>query len=424
MSMTPSPVTFLTRRFGALDGRIYILGLGWLVTSAGFAMVIPFISIYFHQEMGLSMTAIGLFFGFTAILRAVPQPAAGWLSDKIGRVPVMGWSQILRSVTFVAIGYAIAAKSGFMTIAVIISFNYVFGAVLNPAANAMVADLVPREQRISAYALLRVGNNLGWALGPALGGFVSAKSYSALFYLAGLMALISGIVFLTALKDVPREGRDARSSEFNWREVMGLRRDRLLSRHCLISFALFLVVAQLIAALSVYTVETVGISRAQLGVLYAINGFMVVFFQFPISSYFKKMPLTRQLALGSIIYAAGYMTVGFATGFIFLIICMVIITIAEMIVSPTSLTLVANLSPPDGYGQYMGIYGFFQMSGWSLGPTLGGILLDVFRLQPILMWGTVAMLAVVAAILFLDFGRRLTPYLNSGHQEEEETAYA
>ncbi len=114
-------------RFGSFDRRIYILSIGWLVTSSGFAMVIPFMSIYFHQELGVSMSTIGLFFGLGAILRAAPQPFAGWLSDLIGRVPILGWSQVLRSVTFVSVGLAIMGEAGFFTIAFILSFNYITG---------------------------------------------------------------------------------------------------------------------------------------------------------------------------------------------------------------------------------------------------------------------------------------------------------
>lgn len=403
----------LRQKSGSYDYRLYILSVGWLVTAAGFAMVIPFMSIYFHQELGISMSAIGLFFGFSAILRAAPQPFAGWLSDRLGRVPIMGWSLVLRAVTFAGVGYAIMCKAGFFTIAAIISFNYITGAVLHPAANAMVADLVKKEQRIQAFSVLRIAGNLGWAIGPALGGFVAHQSYAALFLLAAVIALCAGVFFLLALRDVPRAGRDDRA-EFKLGDVFGLRRDGRLYKHCLISFVLFLAVAQLIATLSVYSVESIGITRAQLGMLYALNGLMVVLFQFPISSLLKRFLLTRQLATGALVYAVGYFLVGLAPGFSFLVVCMVIITLGEIIVSPPSLTLVANLSTPGKYGRYMGLFGFFQMAGWSLGPTVGGTLLDIFAGKPIIMWSLISLLAISAFALYLGFERKLSSLVNSG----------
>lgn len=410
-----SALTNIKHRFGAFDRRMYILSLGWLVTSAGFALVIPFMSIYFHRELGVSMSAIGLFFGLGAILRAVPQPFAGWLSDRIGRVPIMGWSLVVRAVSFAAVGYAIMTGAGFLAIAAILSVNYLSGAVLHPASNAMVADLVKKEQRIQAFALLRIADNLGWAIGPALGGFIAHHSYSALFFLAGLVTLSSGVFFLLTLRDVTN-GEATMASEFKLSDLFNLRRDVRLYEHCIISLILFLAVAQLIVTLSVYSVDTVGITQTELGVMYTLNGLMVVLLQFPVSSVLKRLSLTRQLTFGAVIYAVGYFLVGFAQGFTFLLVCMVIITLAEIIVSPPSVTMVANLSPPGRYGRYMGLFGFFQTAGWSLGPTLGGALLDAFANQTVIMWSLISLLALIASVLYINFGRKLLPEVNSGRK--------
>lgn len=382
-------------------------------------MVIPFLSIYFHRELGISMSVIGAFFGLGAVLRAAPQPFAGWLSDRLGRVPVMGWSLVLRAATFVAVGLAIMHHAGFIAIAAIVSVNYLAGAVLHPATNAMVADLVEKKQRLSAFALLRIAGNLGWAIGPGLGGFVAHHSYSLLFILAGVVSLMSGVYFLLALRDVPRVQPQDRTA-FKFGDMINLKKDPRLSEHCLVSFLLFLAVAQLVAALSVYSVDSIGISQAQLGALYTINGLMVVFLQYPVSALFEKHPLTRQLSIGAVVYAVGYGLVGWAGGFTSLLMCMIIITVAEMIVSPPTLTLVANLSGPGKYGQYMGLYGFFQTAGWSLGPTAGGALLDIFAERPVIMWLIIAMMAAVASLLFRNFGKRLPDYLDSGVKDQEE----
>ena len=418
-SITSRWISYASRKYGSFDRRIYVLSLGWLVTATGFAMVIPYITIYFNQELKISTTLIGVFFGFTAILRSVPQPLAGWLSDRVGRVRIMSWSQVARSLTFIAVAYAIFHDMGFWPIAIIIAFNFIFGAVLYPLASAMVADMVPREQRLAAFSFMRIAANLGWALGPALGGFIASKSYPLLFIVGGIIALVSGIYFALALKDIPRSIKKATVSGFSFRDVFSVSQDRLLFRHCLITFILLMTVAQLVAALSLYATGWIRLSQSQLGILFLVNGGLVVLLQIPVSDLFRKMRLTHQMALGSFLYFLGYFLVGQAGGFISLLLCIVVISIAEMIVFPPASTMVANLSPPDQYGHYMGIYGLFQMFGWSLGPTLGGTLLDVFHDNASIMWAVVSFMSLIAGLLYIHFSRRLSPLTNSGRSEDE-----
>jgi MFS family permease len=47
-----------------------------------------------------------------------------------------------------------------------------------------MADLVEPERRVDAYSLMRLSNNLGVAIGPAVGGFLAASSYNLAFYCA------------------------------------------------------------------------------------------------------------------------------------------------------------------------------------------------------------------------------------------------
>ena len=53
-------------------------------------------------------------------------------------------------------------------------------------------------------------------------------------------------------------------------------------------------------------------------------------------------------------------------------------SMGEIVVSPASSNLVANMSPENMRGRYMGVYGLFSQFGWSMGPLAGGILMDAF----------------------------------------------
>jgi MFS family permease len=392
------------------DHRLWILAGGWVASSFGFSLALPFISLYFHSDLGLSLTAIGLYFGISALIRAVFQAYGGELADKLGRYSLMVASQLIRSVTFLFIAYAVAHHWGFYPVAGLLIFNSIFGALFQPAANATVADLVGREERTEAYAIVRVAGNLGWALGPAVGGFLAVNSYGVLFIFSSIMTFVSGLVVAFFLRGVGYMGTV--QDKFRLRDILYLKGSELILKHAGLIFVLYLVVAQLIAPFSLYAVDLVGISKTQLGLLFSLNGMMVTFLQIPTTRILRKVKLTTQLSIGAAIYAVGYFSVGLVSTFAFFIVAFAVITMGENFISPPALSITANLAPQGRTGRYMGIYGFSVTAGWSLGPLLGGILLDWFKPHFVYSWGVIALIAVLSSIGFRMLTAKIPSQLN------------
>ena len=392
------------RYLAQFQSTLWILSVGWFVGALGFAVSIPFISIYFYSELGLSMSEIGAFFGVMAIVRSVFQALGGEFSDRMERRYLLIHSQIIRAGAFLLLAFSIFYNWGFWAIAGSLFINSIFGAVFQPAANAMVADILPRDKRLDGYAITRSAGNLGWAVGPAIGGFLAEYSYGLLFVISGVITFLSGLFFLFFLKS-PKTTKN--SEPFKFSDLLAIRNDPYIAKHSLLIFFLYLVVAQLIAPFSVYTVEMAGISEYQLGVLYTLNGLMVVFLQIPVTKLLSKRRFTVQLAMGAFVYVIGYSLVGFWSGFSFFILAMIVITLGEIFMSPASLALTSSLAPEGRMGRYMGIFGFFVASGWSFGPLYGGIILDHLGGTPEIAWVAISSIALIAGLGYLSFRRQL-----------------
>jgi MFS family permease len=67
---------------------------------------------------------------------------------------------------------------------VLMAFRGAFTPLYQVGSDAMMADMLPPQKRSDGYSLLRMSNNLGIALGPAIGGFIASTSYTLAFYLA------------------------------------------------------------------------------------------------------------------------------------------------------------------------------------------------------------------------------------------------
>jgi MFS family permease len=391
------------------EKNLWVLSFGWFVAALGFAVSIPFIAIYFHSSLGLSLSEIGIFFGALAIIRSVFQAVGGEMSDRMERRQLLLYSQFIRSIAFLLLAFCIFYDLGFWAVALMLSINSIFGAIFHPVANAMVSDILPSEKRLDGYAITRAAGNLGWAVGPAIGGFLAHQSYGLLFVISAVVTFLSSMIFLFYLRN-PKTSQI--TDKFKFSDLISVKDDPFLFRHSMLIFVLYLVIAQFFAPFSVYTVDMVGISEAQLGWIYTVNGVFVVALQIPITRLLAKKKFTTQLAMGSFVFLFGYSMIGFFAGFEFFIMAMIIITFGEMFMSPPSLALTSRLAPEGRMGRYMGIFGFFMASGWSFGPLYGGIILDYYGHQPELAWILISSLALVSGFGYISFARKLPKHLN------------
>ncbi|MDD1765772.1 MAG: MFS transporter [Methanomassiliicoccales archaeon] len=376
-----------------------------MVGAAGFSVVMPFLAIYLHDKIGVPMSYVGLIFLASSATGAVGQVLGGEIADKFGRKNVMALAQGTRAMIFVIISVVIATQMDFILIAVLIICSSLVGNIFEPASNAMIADVVGPGKRLEAYSLLRIGVNIGWALGPLVGGFLAAVSYSSLFLLTAVTSGTVALIMALAVEESMRKGGPMEG--FSFRDLGRIRSNKRFVFFCAMSFLLFIVVAQMSTTYSVFSNDVVGVSEIEIGYLYTINGALVVFLQLPMARYLTKFKMSSVIAAGAIVYAAGYFLVAFAQDFMFLAFCMFVITMGENITSPSSMNLVANMSPEKERGRYMGVFGLSTSFGYSLAPFIGGVLLDITVGMPVLLWGIVASFGIASALGFLQMGRSM-----------------
>lgn len=409
------------------DRRLLHLFVGRIFASTGFSIVIPFLSLYLHGSRGVPMSAVGGMFFFAALAGALGQVYGGEMSDRRGRKFVLVLSQVIRAGTFLGLGLAVMVNAPFIAFTLLTAISAFAGRMFEPPSGAMVADIAEGERRAEYYGVVRIGGNLGWALGPALGGFLAALSYASLFLVsAGVLLVAATVMAINVEETLPRHRARTTASEpdpievpqvgpatsgalFGVREIAETMRDRTFLRYCLVSLVLFTVMAQLVSTLSVFAVEWAGITKLQLGALYSLNGLMVVFLQFPVVRVIAKLRLTTALALGAAFYGIGYGMMGLGTGIQLLTLGMFVVTMGEIIATPPSLNLVANFSGESTRGRYMGIFGLFNSFGWAIGPLVGGVLLDLTRREPLLLWGTIGGIALLATLGFVELRRHISP---------------
>jgi MFS family permease len=253
---------------------------------------------------------------------------------------------------------------------------------------------------VDAYGLMRMATNAGIAIGPAIGGFLAAKSYSLAFYAAATSVTLYGLLLLffaretltkTATQDAgPHErfggyNRVVKDSAFM--PVVGL-----------IMFG-WVTATLMWVILPVYAHFDYHVPENMYGFIPATNAAMVVFLQIGITAFTKRFKPLAMMTLGMVLYALANGMVGLGTGFWWFWTAMVVMTFGELVIVPTSSTYVANIAPADMRGRYMSIYGLTWSFGQGVGPVLGGLLND--HLGPhAIWWGGMAIGLISASGLF------------------------
>lgn len=390
--------------------QFWVIFWGLLIHSIGGGLWWPVLTIFMRERLAVPLTTVTLLFTLNSVAGLAAMSVAGPAVDRFGR----RFAMILGLVATGSILLGMSAARTLPVWALLMLLQGIFSPFYRVGSDAMVADLIPSERRAGAYALLRMINNLGIAIGPAIGGFVTGVSYSLAFYIASAANLF--FVTLIALfvretlppraaslrKDAPAAG-DARPGT---RERDGgygpVLRDRPFVVLCGVFVLATIPASIMMMLLAVYAKENFGVPESQYGFIMATNAVMVVLFQYAVTRRSQHYPPLRVLALGAFFYAAGAGSVALGAGFWGFWLSMVILTIGELLIAPTGTAVAANLAPPDMRGRYMGLYGITWGVSFGIGPLIGGYLND--NVAPVAIWvfGLAVGLAATASFLLFD----------------------
>ena len=380
------------RAFWTLVGVTFIDRLGG-------ALLFPFFALYITKKFNVGMTEVGVLFALFSISSFIGSMLGGALTDRLGRKGMLIFSLISTSVSSVLMGL-VSSLQAFYVLALLVG---IFTDTGGPAHQAMVADLLPEKKRAQGYGIIRVAFNLSATIGPAIGGFIAARSYLMLFITDAIISLLTAFIVFVAMPETKPEkapGTQQESMMATFRGYFQVLRDTVFVLFIGVSILMVLVYMNINTTLGVYLRDSHGIPESGYGFILSLNALMVVLFQFTITRRIEDKPPLTMMALGTLLYAIGFGMYGFVSTYSLFVLAMVIITIGEMIVAPVSQAIVAQFAPEDMRGRYMAIFGFSWGIPFAIGPLLAGLIMD--NGDPHWLWyiaGIIGFIAVAGYIL-------------------------
>jgi MFS family permease len=373
------------------------------IDRLGGALLFPFFTLYITQKFGVGMTTVGVMFGIFAVTGMVGSTIGGALTDRIGRKTMLLFGLIFSAVSTLWMGL-VNELDLFMAGTVVVGL---LSNVGGPAQQAMVADILPEEQRAQGFGILRVVMNLSVTLGPAIGGLLAARSYLLLFISDTVTSLIvAGIVFviLPETRPIWPGSKPQESFALTFAGYGRVLRDKFFMIFMGASILMVTVYVQMNSTLAVYLHDVHSVTEQGFGYILSMNALMVVLFQFPITRRITRYPPLAIMALASALYAFGFAMYGFASTYGSFLLAMVIITIGEMFHVPVSQALVAKMAPEDFRGRYMAVNGYSWAIPFAIGPLLAGLIMD--NADPRWVWYAAGLVGLAATSIFTTLYRR------------------
>jgi len=384
--MNPHPPLLTSLR--ALPRPAWIIFIGTFLNKFG-TFVIPFLTLYLTSR-GYTVTDAGIAVGAYGLGSMLASLLGGYLADQLGRRQTIVLSMFLGAATMMALSQA-------HSLPLIIGLTALTGLAsefYRPASNALLTDLVPSDQRVTAFATLRMAFNAGFAFGPATAGLIAAFGYFWLFVGDAATSLLYGVF---ALLFLPKDTYSRRNNA-SWGEAWRvLRHDRKLHQMLAANLCIGLIFFQMASTFGLF-VTHLGFSPAVYGVVISLNGLIIVFCELPLTTITRRFPTRRVMAVGYVVIAAGFSLNLLAHSITALVVCTVLFTLGEMITMPMASAYVANLAPANLRGRYLGVSALTWSIALIIGPGLG---MEMLTYNPTLYFIGFGALGLLAAAIII-----------------------
>lgn len=383
---------------------IWTLLVGGLINSIGTSFLWPLNSLYIHTVLGKSLTTAGVVLMLMNGAGVLGNLVGGALFDRIGGKPVIVTGLLSSAGFVISLGFTHSWPL-FVTFMVLLGFTQ---SMVMPSLQALVGQLWPEGGR-RAFNLFYVVNNLGVAIGTALGGLLAEVSFLLVFLLNGVSYLLYVAFFLYGLRNKQQSGLDQfpvghTALARNQSAVSGPTPSivipvAFLSVGIMISWIAY---SQWAGSIAVFTKEA-GYSLSSYSFLWTLNGILIVLGQPFLIQVLKRFTqrISVQIVAGGILYTAAFVLISVWPTYSGFLLGMTVLTIGEMIILPGVPAAINLLAPKERLGFYQGIAASSGTAGRMLGPVLGGIVYDTHGAIPLFILASVACL--VATVSFIGF---------------------
>jgi len=382
---------------------MWILATGMFINRCG-SMVLLFMSVYLTKHMHFSIPQAGVVMAMFGTGSLVGAFVGGKLVDKVGYYPIMIWSLLLSGCMLLILGQ----MQSYWLIALFTFLVTVTGDAFRPANSASISNYSSKDHYPQAIALNRLAMNLGFTIGPILGGLLATVSYSFLFWVDGLTCILAASFIYFVLPEPAKTEKQPVDAKSTSEEESALSNNPALTTPfkdtLYLAFLVFTTLYataffQFFTSLPLFYKMVYQMSEKHIGWLMAFNGIGVAVIEMFLIYYIQhRWTKFNFISLGIVFLMIGFLILIPLHGMYILVVSMCLITFSEMFAMPFMSTYAITKAPQESMGQYMALYSMSWSIAQIVAPLIGTNIIAHYGFN--MLWFVLSGIALVSFIGF------------------------
>jgi len=389
--------------FSGLSRDIWLLALVTFINRSG-TMVLPFMTVYLTTNLDFTLKEAGWVMACFGAGSVLGNFLGGKLTDKFGYY----WIQILALFLSGAMFLVLAEMATILEICTTVLVLSIIAEMFRPANHASIAVYSKPENRTRSLSLIRMAINLGFSIGPAVGGVLAVwYGFKWLFWADGITCMSAAIFLRLTLQQKCEPVENETHTPEAATPVLAKQspyRDQTFIVFALLTMLGSMVFMQLFSTLPVFFKQELGMNEGTIGGLMAINGLLIAIVEMPLIYVIEAHVRSklRVIAWGVLLIGLSFFVLEMAYFWAMgvAILSIVIVTLGEILWMPFASVFALERSTPTTRGAYMGLYSSTWALGHIIGPAVGMFIADLWGFHT--LWLFITGLALAAF-----FGYRL-----------------
>lgn len=383
---------FYIDSFRGFSREVWFLALITLINRAG-TMVIPFLSLYLTDARDFSLSQVGWIMSAFGLGSVVGGYLGGVLNDKIGAYKTIILSLSSSGILFIVLQY----MEQFWSISVVVFFVMLCADSFRPAMFVALKAYSKPSNQTRSVTLIRLAINLGFALGPAVGGFLIYQlGYGSLFWVDGITCLSAMLLFVWALNP-KRSTVQQETKESGGKSAY---KDGPYLVFCLGMIVFAFAFMQYFSTVPIYYRDGYQLSEEMIGLILGFNGFLVFLVEMPLIKWLEQYPKRQAqfISFGFFLLLGSFAVFNIMHHMSMLWIGIILMSFAEMLVFPFSNTYAMDRAKRGAMGQYMALYSMAFSVSHILAHNSGMQMIEAFDFPR--TWWIFAGLSALGMLIF------------------------